>query len=310
MTRFVAILVLLTGTLACLLAQGLSTTYRLQPEDVISMRVYGEPEMNVDAPISLDGFVSIPFLGFIKFAGKTVEEIQNYIATELKAKGYYTDPKVTVNVVQIRPVRASAVGFFAKPGQYGFRPGERILALISAAGGADPDRSNRRRATLIRKGTIEQIPIDLEAMLDRGDLTQNYELQDGDVLSLPEDTSNRIMVLGWVPKPQRLLWRHGITLADAIAEAGGEIPYVSKMSEVQVQRPISGRPGEFTRFKVNFARFISKNDFSQNPELQKGDIVIVPSTKTPDTSRLNAIANVVYTISIIFGRNSIFFPRF
>lgn len=301
---------MLTGMLATVFAQGLTATYRLQPEDVISIRVFGEPEMGIDAPISLDGNVSLPFLGLIKFAGRTVEEMQNYITTELKTRGYYTDPKVTVNVVQIRPVRASAVGFFADSGQYAFRPGERILSLISSAGGPIPDRANLRRAILIRKGTVEQIPIDLEAMLERGDLTQNYELMDGDILNVPEDNTNRIMVLGYVPRPQRLIWRRGITLADAIADAGGEIPYVSKMSEVQIQRQTAGRPGEWTRFKVNFARFVAKNDYSQNPELMKGDVIIIPSTRTPDTGRLNSIANVVYTISVIFGRNSIFFPRF
>ncbi|MFN8140680.1 MAG: polysaccharide biosynthesis/export family protein [Fimbriimonadales bacterium] len=310
MIRLISLIVLITGMLTSGLAQGVATTYRLQPEDVISMRVYGEPEMNVDAPISLDGYVSIPFLGFIKFAGRTVEEIQTYIANELKTRKYYTDPKVTINIVQIRPVRASAVGFFTRAGQFAFRPGERILALISAAGNPQDGRANLRRATLIRKGTVEQIPIDLEAMLERGDLSQNYELQDGDILSVPEDASNRIMILGYVPRPQRLLWRKGITLADVIAEAGGEIPYQSRFSQIQIVRETPGRPGERTMFKVNFARFISKNDYSQNPELQKGDLVIVPSTKTPDTGRLNSIANVVYTISIIFGRNGLFFPRF
>ncbi|MEM4409628.1 MAG: polysaccharide biosynthesis/export family protein, partial [Candidatus Caldarchaeum sp.] len=207
------------------LSQLTLDTYRLQPEDVISVSVFGEPDMTIQSvPIGLDGRISLPLLGFIEAAGKTLLELQTYIRTELINRGFFVDPIVTVNILAFRPIRARVVGVVAQPGQYDFRPGDRILDLLARAGGKLEDGSNRanlKRATLIRKNSIEQIPINLEAMLDGQDLSQNYELQDGDVLNVPETTENRVNILGLVNVPRQIVWRKGLTLADALALAQG-----------------------------------------------------------------------------------------
>lgn len=283
------------------------TTYRLKPEDIVAIRVLGEPELSFDAPISLDGTISYPFLGFIKVEGMTVFELQNYIRSELITKGFYTDPYVTVNVGRFRATLASAVGFVGRSGQFSFRPGERLLSLLSQAQGPIPDRANLKKATLVRSGSVEQIPVDLEALLFRADLSQNYELQDGDILTVPENTSNRINILGFVARPGQYLYREGMLLADAISLAGGEIPLRSRMSAIQIQREVPGRQGVYTRFKVNFTLFTSKNDPTQNIPLQPGDFIFVPANNNIDLNQVSQIANILFSVNSIFNRN--FFNR-
>lgn len=294
---------------ASALAQTTALPYRLGPEDVISIRVYGEPDMGVDAIISQDGSISYPFLGFIKVEGMTPLEVENLITNRLKPD-YFKDPKVSVNIIRFRPTRASVVGIVQKPGQYDFRPGDRVLSLIAQAGGQIPQRSDLKKAVLVRKGTVEQIPLDLESMLEKGDLSQNYELRDGDIINIPEIEPQRVNVLGYVARPGQFLWTKGMMLSDAIALANGPIPDRSKLSEVSIQRPVPGRPFEYRQFVVDFVRFTDRNDYSQNVELLPGDLIYVPTTKNPDLGRASAYANLAFTVASLLNRNFSFFPRF
>lgn len=309
MRRMLALALLIPIIASAALAQQSAQAYRLGPEDVVSIRVYGEPELSVDAIVSQDGTISYPFLGFINVNGMTTKELEFLITSRLKPD-YFKDPKVSVNIVRFRPMRASVVGIVQKPGQYEFKPGDRILSLLAQAGGQIPQRSDLKHAVLVRRNSREQIPLDLEAMLERGDLSQDYTLQDGDIINIPELEPPRINILGYVARPGQFVWTKGMVLADAIALANGPIPDRSKLSEVVIQRPVEGRPFEYRRFVVDFIRFTDKNDYSQNIELLPGDFIYVPSTKNPDLNRVNSIANIVYTITALFSRNFGFFPRF
>lgn len=308
MIRFALSLTLFAAA-STALPQTSSQPYRLGPEDVVAIRVYGEPDMSVDAIVSQDGTISYPFLGLIKVEGMTANELEFLILNKLKPD-YFKDPKVSVNILRFRPMRASVVGIVQKPGQYDFRPGDRILSLIAQAGGQIPQRSDLKHSVLVRRNSREQIPLDLEAMLERGDLSQDYELRDGDIINVPEMEPARINVLGYVARPGQFTWTKGMMLADAIALANGPVLDRSKFSEIVIQRPVEGRPFEYRRFIVDFVRFTDKNDYSQNIELLPGDLIYVPSTKNPDLGRLNSIANLVWTITALFSRNFGFFPRF
>ena len=309
MRRLLFALVVLIGTVSGVLAQT-PTTYRLQAEDVVSIRVYGEQDMSVDAAINYDGTVGVPFLGFVKAAGKTTGELEQYIRNELVTRQYFKDPKVTVNVFKFRELRASVVGGANRPGEFQFKPGDRVLSLIAQAQGPLFNRTDLRRATLVRKGSMEQIPLDLYSMLVRGDLSQNYEVQDGDVINIPETRTNRVSVIGWVQRPSQFDWFEGMTLADAISQAGGEIPYRSRLSAIQIQRVMPEREYAYTRFTVDFTKFTSNNDFSQNVALEPGDVVLVPPSKNPDWNQWAQIANVAFTVQSLLSRNFNFFPRF
>jgi polysaccharide export outer membrane protein len=309
--RNFGILVLLLSFVGSALAQAVSSDpYRLRPEDVIAIRVYGEEDMGVDAPVNLDGTISVPLLGFINAAGKTTAELEHHISTELKSKQYFVDPKVTVNIIRFRELRASVTGAANRPGEFIFKPGDRVLSLISQAQGYGFNRAELRRSVLIRKGSMEQIPLDLHAMLIRNDMSQNYELRDGDIINIPETRLNRVGVIGWAQRPGQFDWFEGMTLADAISQAGGEVPYRSRMSQIQIQRVTPGREYEYQLFKVDFTKFTSKNDFSQNVALQPGDVIYIPASNNVDITQLSQYANVAFTVSNLLRGNFSFLPRF
>lgn len=286
--------------------QGADSTYTIRPDDVLRIQVYGEQQVNsIEIPVGEDGNISAPFVGLIKAEGKTSSQLESELTDLYKARLRLRDPKVSVTFVRYRPLTASVGGAVGRPGRFDFRRGDRILTLISLGGDPVAGAADLHRAKLHRKGSEEVIPIDLFAMLRRGDLSQNYELQDGDELEVPVDPKNQVNVLGFVQRPGRFVFQEPMTLADALSQAGGEIPLRSMMSSVRVLREQPGAPGTFIQIKSNMVRYWSQGDATQNIELQAGDFVYVPPTRSPD---LNTVANTVNAAFFIQNllRNGIF----
>lgn len=279
--------------LTSVVALGQTTeAYRLSPDDVIEIKIYNESQVNATIPVGKDGTLTAPFLEPMKVEGMTIVELQKALAKAYTEKLRLRDPKVSVIVSRFKPVRASANGFVARPGIFELRPGDTVLTLLSFAGGVQVDRADMRRATLRKANSNELIPIDLFAILNRADTTQNYVIEDGDSLNVPE-SNNKILVIGKVPRPSVYTYKEPMTLQDALAQAGGEIETRSWLSKTLVIREKPGMPGEYDRIQCDIVRFIRNGDSAQNILLQPGDIVYVPETKTPDLDRISRLLSSV-----------------
>src|SRR6185312_7629311 len=226
---------------------------RLQPLDTIRIQVFRQTDIQADVPIGKDGYVTAPFLGVVKAAGKTPDELESELAAMYVAKLRLRDPIVSVTVIKFRQIFATVGGFVNRPGTYEMRPGDSLMSLLNQGGGPIPDRADLRRATLRRSDSMELVPIDLYSML-RDDASQNYEIQDGDELTVPEQTKDHVLVLGAIQTPGSYPWKESMTLADAISSAHGEIRYRTKFSQVVITREKTGQPGQYTRILANFVR--------------------------------------------------------
>lgn len=272
-------------------------TYRLQPEDVLRIRVREEEDLTAVVQVGRDGNITVPFLGLIRAQGKTTTELEAEIRDLYIQTLGLRDPLVSVTIEQFRQVRATISGFIPRPGIYEFRPGDTILTLFTQGGGQLGDgRSDLRRATLRRKDSPEAIPINIYALVTYGDMSQDYEIQDGDQLVIPEQTRNAVLVLGKVAQPGPILYTEDMTLMDAITLARGEIPYQSKFSDILVIRQIAGSPGNYLRIRCNFVEFLRRGDGSQNISLQPGDLVYVPDAGNINFNQVQAIANLVFIL--------------
>ncbi len=65
-----------------------------------------------------------------------------------------------------------------------FRQGMTVLDLVLEAGGVTEFASSGKTVLYRRAG--DRIEIDLDRILDRGDMSTNYPLHPGDVLTIPE----------------------------------------------------------------------------------------------------------------------------
>lgn len=279
----------------------------LLPDDVLRIQVLRQPELTIEAPVGQDGTVSAVGIGQVVAQGKTPAQLSTELEALYKERVRLKQPQVSVSIIRFRDLRASIGGFVNRPNSYVYRSGDTVKQLLDLGGGPIPDRADLRRATLQRAKSNELIPIDLYSMLYRGDISQNYELQDGDQLNIPEATRLVVLVQGKIARPGIYPYKEPMTVADAISSAGGEVPGRSRLSRTLVVRERAGQPGQYQYINVDYVRFIRKRDQTQNILLQPGDLLFIPETNTPDFAQISALTNTVFIFnslgSGLFGFN-------
>ena len=141
-------------------------------------------------PVRPDGRISMPLVGDTLVVGKTPAAL----AAELqdKLKPYIIDPLVTVIPTQFvglftRQIRV--IGEASQPRALPYRSSMTVLDVMIEVGGltryADGDR-----AVLVRQaptgGQQQSYRVKLDALVRDGDITQNVDMQPGDILIIPQ----------------------------------------------------------------------------------------------------------------------------
>lgn len=279
--------------------------YRIQRDDVLQITVVEDPTLSRETVVAQDGTINLPVVGTITVRGMTTGELAERIRTALIEAQYLRDPHVSISLKVINRPRVAVLGMVQRPGTYDFKEGETVMHAISMAGSFDPDRARLQDAVLRRKrpdGTEETIPLDLEKLFFKGDLSQNYRLEPDDVIFIPEDVVNRIYVLGKVMRPGLYPWKSSTTVLEAINRAGGQHEK-GTLSRVYIIRPNPNAPDKPQRIEVNLLKLIDKGDTSQDIALLPGDTVYVPEVKKPDWNQIYSIvATVALTRNLIRDR--------
>lgn len=284
---------------------GQSATYQLQTEDVLRIQVYNDAQVDSQIPIGFDGNIAAPFVGSVRAAGRTVDELAAELTQLYIQKLRLRDPRVSVTIIRFRELKATVIGAVRQPGSFNVRKGDTVVTVLGRAGGLDPERSDPYRATLRKARSQEQIPIDLYALLYRADTSQNYEIEDGDELFVPQDTKNHVNLIGTIQRPSQYPYRDGMKLSDLIAIGGGEIPGRTKFSDTVVFRPIAGQNDQYRMIKCDLVKFFTKGDYAQDIPLRPGDIVFIAKSKTPAINEISSAVNSVWIFNLL-SRQGIF----
>ena len=301
----VAICAILCLTASAIAQLKEDKVYRLRTEDVIRVQVFNQVQISGEFQVGEDGNVTVPFAGIVKAEGKTTNELETELYTIYVKKLKLREPIVSVSIIKYRQLIAYVTGYVQKPSAYAIRPGDTLLTLITQSGGLIKERADTRRCRLKRKGWNEEVPVDLYALTELGDLSQNYVLEDGDVIEVPELENNLITVLGAVRQPGAFSYRESMSVSDVIGLAGGEIQYRSRFSKMRIIRRDVKR-NEVKIIPVDFVAYLTKNDFAQNVKLQPGDVVFVPTTNTPDYQQISQFVNTAFILQSFgnfFGLN-------
>ncbi|MEI6512353.1 MAG: polysaccharide biosynthesis/export family protein [bacterium] len=284
-------------------------TYRLQVDDVVQISLYGDTTLTSQTPVSLDGTISMQLIGSVQAEGRTLAEVARAIEKALKEGQYYIDPKISVTMLQTRKPKVALLGMVNRPGVYDFKPGDRVVDALSQASYIVADRADLRHATIThRDSPNESIPLDLRAVLYHGDLSQNYELQDGDVIFVPEDTQNRVFLLGEVMRPGQYIWQENKTVLDYISIGGDKTPN-AKMSSCVLFRKDPKNSNQVLRFKLNLIKITNEGRLEQNIAVLPGDLINVPKATKFDAGNIYTILNTAWLLkNTFFSSNSLFRP--
>ncbi|KXK01073.1 MAG: putative polysaccharide export protein [Nitrospira sp. OLB3] len=143
----VLLLVLTTWHAVAGETKGPPAGYRIGPNDVIRIQVFGEEDLSVEARVSGDGKLDYPLLGVLQVGGKTTQDLQALLTKRLSA-GYVRSPKVTVSIARHRNVYVS--GEVKTPGGFPFEDGLTAQKAVTMAGGFT-DKAVRNGLTITRR---------------------------------------------------------------------------------------------------------------------------------------------------------------
>ncbi|HYY92936.1 MAG TPA: polysaccharide biosynthesis/export family protein, partial [Pyrinomonadaceae bacterium] len=162
------------------------TTYRLGPEDVISVSVFGlDKYSKSNITIPPDGRIDYYFVPEgLNVAGKTTRQVAEEITRHLDE--YIIGPKVTVSLDKAMSMHYGVVGDVAKPGINIMSRRLSVYEALNEAGGVLPTGDKKKVVVLHWNAdrTMRTIPIDVAA-IEKGKAADNYFLSPGDQIVVP-----------------------------------------------------------------------------------------------------------------------------
>lgn len=174
-------------------SEHLISEYHLSKYDVINIMVVGFPDgigVN-DITVGPDGYVQLPYAGAVKLAGLTVPEATDLLTEKLGE--YIKIPSMSVIIKSYGPRKIYVMGDVASPGIKELPIDTlNVYAAICAAGGAT-NRGRIKHVQVLRNenGVMYYKEINIHDYIKKHDMNQNLELQDGDIVYIPD--SNKII---------------------------------------------------------------------------------------------------------------------
>lgn len=203
--------------------------YKIGIGDILQITVWDHPELTIPAGssrssqesgnvVNENGTIYYPYIGYVDVVGLTTQEIREEVASRLSR--YIESPQVDVSVADFRSQRVYVSGAVETPGVYPLtNVPTRIVDAISRAGGLKGS-ADWRNITLTRGG--KDYRLSLKAIYETGNKLHNVLLQQGDVINVPLGDDQKVFMLGEVGSTKTLpMGRNGLTLAEAISNAGG-----------------------------------------------------------------------------------------
>ena len=160
--------------------------YTVQPEDVLQITVFEEPDLTTKARVSRKGQVVFPMLGPVPVAGLTVSEVQQKL-TDLLGQDYLVHPQVQVFVD--KPRNVFVTGQVHKPGSYPVSTEKptTVMEIIALAGGFTQDADlNGTRIVRTKNGKKESIRVRISDIIRKGDKQKDETVRPDDIIFVPE----------------------------------------------------------------------------------------------------------------------------
>ncbi|MES1952433.1 polysaccharide export protein [Salinisphaera sp. S4-8] len=301
-----------------------TVNYTIGPGDVLQVIVFGHPELTNPAGVtnneglqgqlvSADGNIFYPYVGEVNVEGMTLKQLRQRIAKGLSQ--YIREPQVDVRVREYRSQRIYISGDIAKPCTVPFT--DVTITVLEALDQCDSLATKEgggvgvQNVILIRDG--ESTPLDLNEIYASG---RPVPLRPGDRL-LIDDSANRIFMVGEFSKQTALPYSTGgMSLSDAIADAGGVSLDSADTSAIYVIRGFVDsqptrdggvqtvlRPNVYKLDASNVSGLLLANQF----KLQPRDVVFAAPANFVNFNR--ALALITPSLDLLF-RSYLIYDRY
>jgi len=240
--------------------------YVIGATDVLNIRVVGETELTNTYVVDGDGTITFPYLMRVPVGGRTLKEIETMISKMLIEGSLLARPQVSASIEKYRSRSVFVLGEVRSPARYNIEGQTTLLELIANAGSFTPAAGQTIIVHRYKDGitgvtaglpVLPNDPRGAEVMrvqiedLREGRLQANLILQDGDTIVVP--AAERFYVTGFVRSPASYVLRPGMTVGQAIAEAGGPTERAS-MRRLKIVRKINGKDTEIDAKQSDLVR--------------------------------------------------------
>jgi polysaccharide export outer membrane protein len=237
------------------------------------------------AKVNSQGFVELPLIGQVHAAGMTEDQLR--LALKQRLQKYMYDPDVQLSVRSYNSRQVSVTGEVRTPGMYTIvRPNETIRDVIMQAGGTTENAGSRviltpapaKLSDLIRAndsrplpsqndssyaGVSDMNPLSVPGVsgatlnatyvidLSKGQTNQRYlniPLRPGDTVFIPQ--SGTVTIVGWVYTPKTLIITPGLTVLNAISQAGGTL-FAADTKNIKILREGAGHETSTVMVNLN-----------------------------------------------------------
>lgn len=159
--------------------------YRIEPNDVLDIDFYLNPEFNDEQTVRPDGKITLRLVGEIQAKGRTPGELARDLDKAYAHELY--SPGATVHVKSTPSRLVYVDGQVAHPGAFAIEPRMSALQALAEAGGITEEAAPAN-ALLIRRdacGTPAGIKLDLASARNGAAPQQDQGVMPGDIIYVP-----------------------------------------------------------------------------------------------------------------------------
>lgn len=286
-------------------------SYRIGAGDLLYITVWDHPELTSPAGqqqqtdangrlVRPDGSLFYPYVGTLKVAGRTIEDVRRTITNALAA--YVEQPQVDIAVLRFASQRVVLNGAFVKAGPQAITT--TPLTLMEAVGAAQLDTATADLSGLTLQRGNRTFHLNLDALnTAQGSDLYNLYLKDGDRIYLPYNDRKKVYLMGEVNAPRALTFKtREMNLADALGSVGGLNQTTANGKAVYVIRGVENLETDRARVFQLDADSPTAFILAQQFQLQPQDVVYVGPA---GVTRWNRLISQLVPSAGILGTGSV-----
>jgi polysaccharide biosynthesis/export protein len=166
--------------------------YRLRKGDSFELDFAMTPDFNQTIAVQPDGFITLKAVGSVFVEGQNVPELTETLKTAY-AKVLH-NPVIAISLKDFEKPYFIASGQVNRPGKYDLRSDLTVTEAVAIAGGFD-EKSKHSQVVLFHPmpgGGFQAKLINVKKLLATRDLSEDVQLQPGDMLYVPQNTLSKI----------------------------------------------------------------------------------------------------------------------
>jgi polysaccharide biosynthesis/export protein len=253
---------------------------KIGPNDLLSISVYGSPELTRTIRVGADGAIRLPMLKRrIQAEGLMPGELEVVIAESLRSEEILVDPLVTVTLAQYYSRPISVAGAVRSPVTFQAIGNVTLLDALTRAGGLSPEAGPDILVSRLQPdeggkqvALTQRIPV--KSLLEAADAELNLKLVGGEEIRVPE--VGKVFVVGNVKKPGAFPVQDvtDTTVLKMLALAEGLAPFAGK--EAYIYRREAGAAAK-NEIPIEIRKILERK--VPDVPLQANDILYIPDAK-------------------------------